>query len=114
MLKQEFLVAMQTKMNEEKASREAKNGTKSTSGYTLGQVEDAIAGFTGVTLDVMAAGDNVSFQGFGKYSTAHRNGRTGKVPGTDKTYNSPAKYVPRFTFTEAVVKSIAEANASRI
>ena len=114
MLKQEFLVAMQTKMNEAKALREEKNGTKNTSGYTLGQVEDAISGFTKTTLDVMSAGDSISFQGFGKYSTAHRNSRTGKVPGTDKIYNSPAKYVPRFTFTEAVIKSIAEANASRI
>jgi len=114
MLKPEFVTLMQTKMNEIKESRELKKGIESCNPYTATQVEDAMAGFTSAILEVMSTGDSMSIQGFGKYSTAHRNSRTGKVPGTDKVYNSPAKYVPRFTFTETVVKSIAEANASRL
>jgi len=112
--KPEYIALMQTKMNDSKAAREAKEGKEATSGYTLGQVEDALAGFTGASLEVMAGAESIALPGFGKFSTAHRKERSGKVPGTDRTYVSPAKYVPRFAFTEAVVKSIAEANSSRI
>lgn len=114
MVKHEFIALMQTKMNENKAARETKDGKAATADYTQSQVEDALAGFTGASLQVMSAGDSISIPQFGKFSTAHRNSRSGKVPGTDRTYVSPAKYVPRFAFVEAVVKSITEDNASRI
>lgn len=114
MLKHEFVALMRQKMNENKAAREAKAGTNPTGDYTLTQVEDALSGFINAALEVMRNGDSIALPGFGKYSTVYRKERTGKVPGSDKTYVSPPRYVPRFTFSEVAIKSITEANASRI
>ncbi|NQY23690.1 MAG: DNA-binding protein [Arcobacter sp.] len=49
--------------------------------------------------------ENVSFIGFGTFSTADRAARTAKVPGTDRTVNVPATTVAKFK----VGKSLKEA-----
>ena len=41
-------------------------------------------------------GEPVEFVGFGKLYTEIQKGREGKIPGTDKTYKSEDKRVPKF------------------
>ncbi|CZE48848.1 HU family DNA-binding protein [Campylobacter geochelonis] len=44
----------------------------------------------------LVKGEIVSFIGFGSFAIAERAAREGKVPGTNKTYKSPATKVVKF------------------
>lgn len=41
-------------------------------------------------------GEPVEFVGFGKFYTEVQKGREGKIPGTDRTYKTEDKRVPKF------------------
>ena len=47
--------------------------------------------------------------GFGTFSTASREARTAKVPGTDKTVNVPATTVAKFKVGKALKDAVANA-----
>ena len=51
----------------------------------------------------------ISFIGFGTFSTTERAAREGKVPGTDKTYKTPASKVVKFKVGKELKESIATA-----
>ena len=51
--------------------------------------------------------ENVSFIGFGTFSTADRAARTAKVPGTDKTVNVPATTVAKFKVGKALKEAVS-------
>ena len=81
---------------------------------TAADAENVIAAFTEATMDVMMAGDSISIPKYGKFHPAFRNGKTGKVPGTDKTYTSAAKFVPKVSFAEAAVNRVVEARKDHV
>ena len=43
--------------------------------------------------DELASGNDVNISGLCKFAISEQAAKTGKVPGTDKTYSSPAKKV---------------------
>ncbi|WP_297574138.1 HU family DNA-binding protein [uncultured Campylobacter sp.] len=49
----------------------------------------------------------VSFIGFGSFSTAKRAAREGKVPGTNRTYKSPATNVVKFKVGKQLKDAVA-------
>ena len=51
--------------------------------------------------------ENVSFIGFGTFSTADRAARTAKVPGTDKTVDVPATIVAKFKVGKALKEAVS-------
>ena len=51
--------------------------------------------------------ENVSFIGFGTFSTAARAARTAKVPGTDRTVDVPATTVAKFKVGKALKEAVA-------
>ena len=58
--------------------------------------------------EISAEQGGISLIGFGSFAVADVPARSGKIPGTDKTYNTPAhkkvKFKPGKAFTEAVNK----------
>ncbi len=81
----------------------AKSGlTKKDSKTALDAVFDTIT-------EALANKDSVAFIGFGTFSTASREARTTKVPGTDRTVNVPATTVAKFKVGKALKEAIANA-----
>ncbi len=60
------------------------------------EAETALNSVLNALEDALAKRESVSIVGFGTFDTNLRKGRSGKVPGTDKTYTSADCYVPRF------------------
>ena len=63
---------------------------------TKAEAENAIKAFTDAVTEALAKREEVSLIGFGSFTAAFQKGKTGKVPGTDKTYTTQDKYVPKF------------------
>lgn len=61
------------------------------------QAEIAIDAVIDSLKEAIANGENVSFSGFGTFKKVDRKGRSGKVPGTDKTYKSEDKKSATFS-----------------
>lgn len=58
--------------------------------------ENAIKAFTDAVTEALVAQEDVSLVGFGGFSASMQKGKSGKVPGTDKTYSTADKMVPKF------------------
>ena len=63
-----------------------------------------------VTLtETLSKKESVALLGFGTFSTASREARTARVPGTDKTVNVPATTVAKFKVGKALKDAVANA-----
>lgn len=60
------------------------------------EAEEAISAFTRAVQTALSKGESVELVGFGKFETAEQKGKEGKVPGSDKTYKTEDKRVPKF------------------
>ncbi|AFI04707.1 HU family DNA-binding protein [Helicobacter cetorum] len=58
--------------------------------------ENAINAFTLAVETALSKGESVELIGFGKFESVEQKGKEGKVPGTDKTYKTEDKRVPKF------------------
>jgi len=72
--------------------------------------ENALKAFLETVTEVLAKGDSVTFVGFGTFSAVDVPEKSGKIPGSDKTYTKPAHKAPKFkagkTLKEAVEKGL--------
>jgi DNA-binding protein HU-beta len=65
-------------------------------GYkTKVEAENAINSFKDAVIESLVSGDGVSLTGFVSFEKKLQKGKTGKVPGTDKTYTTTDKMVPK-------------------
>ena len=60
------------------------------------EAEAAIKAFTDAVTTALVKKEDVSLVGFGGFTAALQKGKSGKVPGTDKTYTTQDKMVPKF------------------
>ncbi|MDY0116412.1 MAG: HU family DNA-binding protein [Sulfurimonadaceae bacterium] len=60
------------------------------------EAEAAIKAFTDAVTEALIKKEEVSLVGFGNFAVALQKGKSGKVPGTDKTYTTQDKMVPKF------------------
>jgi len=60
------------------------------------EAEAAIAAFTTAVTTALVNREDISLVGFGSFNAALQKGKSGKVPGTDKTYTTEDKMVPKF------------------
>jgi len=60
--------------------------------------ERAVKAFTESVTEALTKKETVSLIGFGTFSTAEVAEKSGKVPGTDKTYTKAAHTAPKFKF----------------
>ena len=67
------------------------------SGLTKGQASEALSATLAAIEDGLAAGQEISIIGFGKFSVAHRDARQGTNPATGEPMHIAATKAPRFS-----------------
>lgn len=67
------------------------------SGLSKGQAGDALSAAIAAIEDSLAAGQEISITGFGKFSVAHRDARQGVNPATGERIQIAATKAPRFS-----------------
>ncbi len=60
------------------------------------EADAAIKAFTEAVTTALVNKDEVSLVGFGSFEATLQKGKSGKVPGTTKTYTTQDKMVPKF------------------
>jgi DNA-binding protein HU-beta len=83
----------------EQLARDKRIENKKDAAKALDAVLDAIT-------DTLAAGDSVSFTGFGKFSVAERKPRQGVNPRTGERIFIPGANVPRFSAGSALKNKV--------
>lgn len=58
--------------------------------------EVALDAFVKAIEKALSSHESVELVGFGKFEVALQKGKSGKVPGSNKTYSTPDKMVPKF------------------
>ena len=74
---------------------------------TKKEAAEQLANVTTTIAASVTAGLEVSIPGFGVFKPALQKGKSGKVPGTDKTYTTADKIVPRFKAGKAFKDAVA-------
>lgn len=69
----------------------------------------AISAFTEAVTAALSKKEDVALIGFGTFSSAIQKGRSGTVPGTDKTYTTEDKYIPKFKAGKSLREVVAKA-----
>jgi len=72
------------------------------------EAERAINAFTEAVTTALVNKEDVSLIGFGSFNAALQKGKSGKVPGTDKTYTTQDKMVPKFKAGKGLKDKVAE------
>ncbi len=72
------------------------------------EAEEAISAFTLAVETALSKGESVELVGFGKFETAEQKGKEGKVPGSDKTYKTEDKRVPKFKPGKTLKQKVEE------
>ncbi|RAX52721.1 DNA-binding protein [Helicobacter sp. 16-1353] len=87
---------------------------KKVGGYeTKKEAERAISAFSDAVRKVLVKKDTVELVGFGKFETAVQKAKTGKVPGSNKTYKTADKMVPKFKPGKALKDEVAKMKVSK-
>ena len=71
------------------------------------EAEAAIKAFTEAVTTALVKKEDVSLVGFGSFTAALQKGKSGTVPGTDKTYTTQDKMVPKFKAGKSLKDSVA-------
>jgi len=69
--------------------------------------ENAVKAFLDSITEVLTKGDSVTFVGFGTFSAVDVPEKSGKIPGSDKTYTKPAHKAPKFKAGKSLKESVA-------
>ncbi len=69
--------------------------------------ERAIKAFTEAVTEALKQKKSVTLVGFGTFSTVEVPEKSGKVPGTDRTYTKAAHTAPKFKFGKTVKDVVA-------
>jgi len=71
--------------------------------------EKVVKVFTTAVTDALVQKKSVSLVGFGTFSTVEVAEKSGKIPGTDKTYTKAAHTAPKFKIGKTLKDAVAEA-----
>ncbi|BEG56885.1 DNA-binding protein Hup [Helicobacter sp. NHP21005] len=81
------------------------------------EAEFALDGFVKAVQKALSKHESVELVGFGKFEVALQKGKSGKVPGSDKTYATEDKMVPKFkpgkVLKDMVVKDKIKGKAAK-
>ncbi len=79
------------------------------SGLSKKDVQKVIDAAIEVITEALKKGEDVSFIGFGTFTTTKRAPREAKVPGTNKVVKVPATRVVKFKVGKKLKEAVAEA-----
>ena len=71
--------------------------------------ERAIKAFTNAVSEALVQKKKVQLVGFGTFETTEVAEKSGKIPGTDKTFTKPAHTAPKFKFGKTLKDEVAKA-----
>lgn len=71
------------------------------------EAEAAVKAFTDAITTALVKKEDVSLVGFGSFVTTLQKGKSGKVPGTNKTYTTQDKMVPKFKAGKVLKERVA-------
>lgn len=71
------------------------------------EAEAAIKAFSDAITEALVAKEDVTLVGFGSFCATLQKGKSGKVPGTDKSYSTQDKMVPKFKPGKSLKDSVA-------
>lgn len=63
---------------------------------TKAEAENAVKAFEEAVTEALVNQEDVTLVGFGSFVATMQKGKSGKVPGTDRTYTTEDKMVPKF------------------
>ncbi len=69
--------------------------------------EKALKAFLETIEDVLVKGESVTFVGFGTFFVADIPEKSGKIPGSTKTYTKPAHKAPKFKAGKSLKEAVA-------
>ena len=69
--------------------------------------EKAIKAFTSAVTEALVNKKSVSLVGFGTFTTVEVAEKSGKIPGTDRTYTKPAHTAPKFKIGKTLKDAVA-------
>jgi DNA-binding protein HU-beta len=69
--------------------------------------ERAVNAFIDSVTEALVNKQSIALVGFGTFSTVEMPEKSGKVPGTDKTYTKPAHTAPKFKFGKTLKDAVA-------
>ena len=72
--------------------------------------EQALKAVAETIVNVVASGKEVNIPKFGKFVPALQKGKTGTIPGTDKTYTTQDRMVPKFKASSVFKDAVATGN----
>ena len=79
-----------------------------TGGYdTKAAAEKAVKAFTESVTAALVSKESVSLVGFGTFSTVEVAEKSGKIPGTDRTYTKAAHTAPKFKIGKTLKDAVA-------
>jgi len=76
---------------------------------TKAAADRAVKAFTDSITEALVAKESVSLVGFGTFTTVEVKEKSGKIPGTDKTYTKEAHTAPKFKIGKTLKDAVAEA-----
>lgn len=74
---------------------------------TKKDAEKAINAFVAGVEAALIKKESIELVGFGKFEVAMQKGKEGKVPGSNKTYKTADKFVPKFKPGKGLKDSVA-------
>lgn len=74
---------------------------------TKAEAEAAIKAFSDAITEALVAREDVTLVGFGSFVATLQKGKSGTVPGTDKTYTTEDKLVPKFKAGKSLKDAVA-------
>ena len=77
------------------------------SGLAVADAKRAVDATLKAIEEQISGGNEVRLTGFGKFSTSHREARTGRNPQTGESMKIAAKTVPRFSAGAELKKAVA-------
>lgn len=76
--------------------------------YTVGDVKNIVDMFIEILIEAMKNGESVYLPKFGTICPHYREARRSRIPNTRKWCDIPAKYVPKFKFSKAMMDAARE------
>jgi len=71
------------------------------------EAQKAVKAFTDSITEALVAKESVSLVGFGTFTVVEVAPKSGKVPGTDKTYTKPAHIAPKFKMGKTLKDAVS-------
>lgn len=76
---------------------------------TKKDAERAVNAFVSAVETALVKKQSIELVGFGKFEAVLQKGKEGKVPGSDKTYKTADKLVPKFKPGKSLKDNVAKA-----